>query len=102
MRHPDSARNQSPAEPPAPADTSTEGRASTRGDGEPSRPPRPIERVEDRGRQETVEDLAGEPMREHRDKRPTHAAAGDIPDDLEALGDMPIGEEDDETPAEKR
>jgi hypothetical protein len=57
---------------------------------------------------QSVEDLAGEPMREEgEDEEPATAsgAHGDIDgssDELEALGDMPLGAEDDGPLSDKR
>ena len=69
-------------------------------EGETRAPARKIERVEEQ--HESVEELAGEPMRESgEDEEPGGTASGvhgDVSganDELEALGDMPLGTEDD-------
>lgn len=64
--------------------------------GEHAAAPRRIARVEDKGEQDSVEDLAGEPMREEAASDTSSASddTDDQPEQLEALGDMPLGAED--------
>ena len=67
-------------------------------EGETRAPARKITRVEEQ--HESVEELAGEPMRESGEDEEsggtatgTHGDIGGANDELEALGDMPIGTE---------
>ncbi len=68
-------------------------------EGETRAPARKIARVEEQ--HESVEDLAGEPMREAGEDEPpggsdasSHGDMGGPDGELEALGDMPLGTED--------
>lgn len=68
-------------------------------EGETRGPARKIARAEEK--HDSVEDLAGEPMRESgEDEEPgesrdnVHGDLGGANDELEALGDMPLGAED--------